>query len=83
MDTEMWKTNVRNRLFSNNVVWNCNSNLVQNADSTRAMIVRKGLISRIPSEFRRAIGSRGKICVFLTIGSFGPRFRWPSAHSKD
>ena len=46
-------------------------------------IVRKGLISRIPSEFRRAIGSRGKICVFLTIGSFGPRFRWPSAHSKD
>jgi hypothetical protein len=23
------------------------------------------------------------MCVFLAIGSFGPRFRWPSAHSKD
>ncbi len=24
-----------------------------------------------------------KMCVFLAIGSFGPRFRWPSAHRKD
>ena len=24
-----------------------------------------------------------KMCVFLVIGSFGPQFRWPSAHSKD
>ena len=24
-----------------------------------------------------------KICVFLAMGSIGPRFRWPSAHSKD
>ena len=24
-----------------------------------------------------------KTCVFLTMGSFGTRFRWSSAHSKD
>ena len=29
------ETNFRNRLFSNNLVWNCNSKAVRNADSTR------------------------------------------------
>ncbi len=24
-----------------------------------------------------------KMCVFLVIGFFEPRFRWPSAHCKD
>jgi len=28
------ETNLRNRLFSNNLVWNCNSKVVRNSDST-------------------------------------------------
>ena len=29
------RTNLRNRFFSNNLVWNCNSKVVRNSDSTR------------------------------------------------
>jgi hypothetical protein len=40
----------------------------------------KWSISKFLKRFMR---SRGNMCVFLAIGSFAPRFRWPSAHSKD
>ena len=60
-------------------MWNCNSKVVR----IPHQIVRKELISQIRSKFSRVMSYVAKMCVFLAIGSFGPRFRWPSAHSKD
>ena len=75
------ETNLRNRLFSNNLVWIAIPKL--SGIQIPHQIVRKELISQIRSKFSRVMSYVAKMCVFLAIGSFGPRFRWPSAHSKD